>query len=209
MKDRYENLDEYIADLRAALSQNDGCANHHYNLGVALLSKGDFVAAEESFLAAVRNSSHLAEAYVQLGGIWLKRGHLEGCLRYNEEAANCRAKFPVPWSNIGFVHLQRGEPEKAISALQKALKWDAEFIQAMATLGAAYYMNGQYDESIKISEKAIEKQPGFAPAWNNLSLACFEKGDYDKAAEYANKAIEFGFDVRPEYLEEIAAHRNK
>ena len=56
MKDRYENLDEYIADLRAALSQNDGCANHHYNLGVALLSKGDFVAAEESFLAAVRNS---------------------------------------------------------------------------------------------------------------------------------------------------------
>ena len=69
MKDRYENLDEYIADLRAALSQNDGCANHHYNLGVALLSKGDFVAAEESFLAAVRNSSHLAEAYVQLGGI--------------------------------------------------------------------------------------------------------------------------------------------
>ena len=57
MKDRYENLDEYIADLRAALSQNDGCANHHYNLGVALLSKGDFVAAEESFLAAVRNSA--------------------------------------------------------------------------------------------------------------------------------------------------------
>lgn len=74
MKDRYENLDEYIADLRAALSQNDGCANHHYNLGVALLSKGDFVAAEESFLAAVRNSSHLAEAYVQLGGICLQRG---------------------------------------------------------------------------------------------------------------------------------------
>ena len=102
MKDRYENLDEYIADLRAALSQNDGCANHHYNLGVALLSKGDFVAAEESFLAAVRNSSHLAEAYVQLGGICLQRGDLEGCLRYNEEAANCRAKFPVPWSNIGF-----------------------------------------------------------------------------------------------------------
>ena len=44
---------------------------------------------------------------------------------------------------------------------------------------------------------------------NNLSLAWYEKGDYDKAAEYADKAIEFGFDVRPEYLEEIAAHRNK
>ena len=209
MKARYDDLDEYIADLKAEIAQNEQCATHYYNLGLALLTKRDFVAAEEALLNAVRNSPHLAEAYVQLGGICLERGDLDGCLRYNEEAANCRAKFPVPWSNIGFVHLQRGEPEKAISALQKALKWDAEFIQAMATLGAAYYMNGQYDESIKISEKAIEKQPGFAPAWNNLSLAWFEKGDYDKAAEYADKAIEFGFDVRPEYLEEIAAHRNK
>ena len=209
MKQRYDDIDEYIADLKMEIAANEQCATHHYNLGLALLSKRDFVGAEEALLNAVRNSPHLAEAYVQLGGICLERGDLEGCLRYNEEAAQCRAKFPVPWSNIGFVHLQRGEPEKAISALQKALKWDAEFIQAMATLGAAYYMNGQYDESIKISEKAIEKQPGFAPAWNNLSLACFEKGDYDKAAEYADKAIEFGFDVRPEYLEEIAAQRNK
>ena len=48
MKDRYENLDEYIADLRAALSQNDGCANHHYNLGVALLSKVDFVDGDKA-----------------------------------------------------------------------------------------------------------------------------------------------------------------
>ena len=29
MKDRYENLDEYIADLRAALSQNDGLSLIH------------------------------------------------------------------------------------------------------------------------------------------------------------------------------------
>ena len=50
MKDQYSNLDEYIADLKAALRENDGCANHHYNLGVALLSKGDFVGAEESFV---------------------------------------------------------------------------------------------------------------------------------------------------------------
>lgn len=207
MQEKYSSLDEYIADLQAEISQNENCANHHYNLGVAFLSKGDFVAAEECFLNAVRNSPHLAEAFVQLGGICLHRGDLEGCLHYNEEAANCRAKFPVPWSNIGFVHLQRGEAQKAVTALQKALKWDPNFIQAMATLGAAYYMLGDYDASIEISNRALSKEESFAPAWNNLSLAYFEKGDFAKAVEYADKAVALGFEVRPEYLEELAAHR--
>ena len=93
MKERYDDLDEYIADLKKEIEANAQCATHYYNLGLALLSKRDFVAAEEALLNAVRNSPHLAEAYVQLGGICLERGDLEGCLHYNEEAANCRAKF--------------------------------------------------------------------------------------------------------------------
>ena len=67
MKERYDDIDEYIRDLQAEISRNDQCANHYYNLGVALLSKGDFVEAESAFLDAVRNSPHLAEAYSHLG----------------------------------------------------------------------------------------------------------------------------------------------
>ena len=91
MKQRYDDIDEYIADLKMEIAANEQCATHHYNLGLALLSKRDFVGAEEALLNAVRNSPHLAEAYVQLGGICLERGDLEGCLRYNEEAAQCRS----------------------------------------------------------------------------------------------------------------------
>ena len=78
MKERYDDLDEYIADLKKEIEANAQCATHYYNLGLALLSKRDFVAAEEALLNAVRNSPHLAEAYVQLGGICLERGDLEG-----------------------------------------------------------------------------------------------------------------------------------
>ena len=48
MKERYDDIDEYIRDLQAEISRNDQCANHYYNLGVALLSKGDFVEAQFS-----------------------------------------------------------------------------------------------------------------------------------------------------------------
>ena len=206
MKARYDDLDEYIADLKAEIAQNEQCANHHYNLGMALLTKRDFVAAEEAFLNAVRNSPHLAEAYVQLGGICLERGDLDGCLRYNEEAANCRAKFPVPWSNIAFVHLQRGEPDKAITALNKALKWDPNFVQAQNALATAYYMKNNIKACEEQCLSIIKKEPAFAPAWNNLALAYFDQGEYAKAKEAADKAQELGFEVPAGFLEELKAH---
>ena len=205
MKARYDDLDEYIADLKAEIAQNEQCATHYYNLGLALLTKRDFVAAEEAFLNAVRNSPHLAEAYVQLGGICLERGDLEGCLRYNEEASNCRAKFPVPLSNIAFVHLQRGEPDKAITALNKALKWDPNFVQAKNALATAHYMKGDYAACEKICKEVIKTEPGFAPAWNNLALAQFEMEQFADAAESAKKAQALGFEVSEGFLEELKA----
>ena len=41
MKDRYDDIDEYIGDLQAEIRTNDQCATHYYNLGVALLTKYD------------------------------------------------------------------------------------------------------------------------------------------------------------------------
>ena len=197
MKQRYDDIDEYIADLKMEIAANEQCATHHYNLGLALLSKRDFVGAEEALLNAVRNSPHLAEAYVQLGGICLERGDLEGCLRYNEEAAQCRAKFPVPWSNIAFVHLQRGEPDKAITALKKALKWDPDFVQAKNALTTAYYMQGDFEACEKLCKEILEKEPAFAPAWNNMALAQFDLGKYAEARQSAAKAAELGFGELP------------
>ena len=152
----------------------------------------------------MRNSPHLAEAYVQLGGICLERGDLEGCLRYNEEAANCRAKFPVPWSNIAFVHLQRGEPDKAIAALNKALKWDPDFLQARNALATAHYMKAEWDICEKLCKEIIAKEPAFAPAWNNLALAQFEQGNHAAARESVKEAQRLGFDVPEGFLEELS-----
>ncbi len=207
MKSQYDDIDEYIADLKSEIQQNDKCANHYYNLGLALLTKRDFMGAEDAFLAAVRNAPRLAEAFVQLGGICLERGDLDGCLRYNEEAANCRAKFPVPWGNIGFVHIQRGEPDKAITALKKAIKWEPNFIQAHSALATAFFMQGDYKASEEACNEALRREPNFAPAWNNLALALFEQSEFARSVEAADKAVTLGFEVRSEFLAELEPHR--
>ena len=137
------------------------------------------------------------------------RGVLECALgivnRDNEEAAQCRAKFPVPWSNIAFVHLQRGEPDKAITALKKALKWDPDFVQAKNALTTAYYMQGDFEACEKLCKEILEKEPAFAPAWNNMALAQFDLGKYAEARQSAAKAAELGFEVPEGFLEELKA----
>ncbi|MBD5552816.1 MAG: tetratricopeptide repeat protein [Desulfovibrio sp.] len=209
MKARYEDIDEYIADLNKEIAANEQCASHHYNLGLALLSKRDFVAAEEAFLNAVRNSPRLAEAYVQLGGICMERGDLEGCLRYNEEAANCRPKFAIPQSNIAFVHLQKGEPDKAIRALEKALKWNPDFVQAKNSLATAQFMQREFGESEKTARSILADHPDFAPAWNNLALALLAQERPDEAIPACDRALELGFPVAQGFLAELEPYRQK
>ncbi len=205
MKERYESLDEYIADLQAEIAQSENCANHYYQLGMAMLAKVDYMEAEDAFLNAVRLSPRLAEGFVQLGGLCLHKGDYDGCLRYNEEASNIRAKYPVPQANIGFCHLQMGNVKKAKTALNKAITWDPNFLQARTTLASAHFMEEDYDACIEESNKVIEREPAFGPAWNNLALAFFEKGEFAKADDAVKNAQKAGYEVAAPFVEELKA----
>jgi tetratricopeptide (TPR) repeat protein len=112
------NVDEYINQQRQALAGNPECGTTHYNLGVALLGKQQDQEAEKAFLEAIDCSPSLAEAYVQLGGLCLKRGDLDGCLDWNKRAVKARPGFSEGYGNIGFVLLQKGQVDEAIKALE-------------------------------------------------------------------------------------------
>ncbi len=202
-----KNVEEYIAMQRDAVASNPDCGTSHYNLAVGLMGQKKYNEAERELHAAIDCSPNIAEAYVQLGGICLQRGDLDGCLEYNKQATKARAGFSEGYGNIGFVHLQRGEAEEAVAALKKAISFNSKFIQAHSTLASAYLMSGLIDESIKANLKVIELDPNFAVAYNNLAIAYLEKGEYDKAVENCDKAIKLGYEVAPEILKEIENHR--
>jgi tetratricopeptide (TPR) repeat protein len=205
--EKAKNVDEYIAMQRQAIAMNPECGTSHYNLGVALLGQKKYSEAEEEFLEATACSPSLAEGFVQLGGISLQRGDLEGCLDYNTRAINSRAGFAEGWANIGFVQLQMGNVEEATRALQKAIKFNRNFLQAYATLANAYLMDGLVDESIETNLKALEIEPNFAVSHNNLAIAYLEKNQHDLAVQHADKAVELGYEVAPEILKELESYR--
>lgn len=197
------NADEFIARQRQAIASNPECGNSHYNLGVALMGKQEYNEAEKAFLTAIECSPSLAEAYVQMGGICLQRGDLDGCLDWNRRATKARPGFSEGYGNIGFVHLQRGEVDEAITAFKKATAFNFRYVQAFASLASAYLIKGMIDESIEAGEKALAVAPDFAVAHNNLGIAYLEKGDPEKAKTHILKAKALGYEVAPQILEEV------
>lgn len=207
--EKMKNVQEYINEQRRSIAANPDCGTSHYNLAVALMGIEEFHEAERELHQAIDCSPGLVEAYVQLGGLCLKRGDLDGCLAYNKAAVKARPGFSEGYGNIGFVHMQKGEIEEAVKALEKATAFNFRFIQAYTTLGTAYLMMGRVDDSIAASQKALEIDKNFPVAHNNLSVAYLEKNDFEKAVFHCDRALELGYDVPGGLLKEIAPHRKK
>nr|WP_320191305.1 tetratricopeptide repeat protein [uncultured Desulfobacter sp.] len=213
-----KNADEQIAKLRHALVQNAECGTTHYNLAVALIGKQEFSEAEKVLHDAIDCSPTLAEAYVQLGGICLQRGDIEGCFRFNQRATKARAGFAEGYANMGFVLLQlvdgkdakedEEKVDKAIKNLKKAIIHNKNFVQAYTTLGTAYFMKGLVEEGIKANLQALSVEPKFPIAHNNLAVAYLQLEDYKRAIEHCDIAVDLGFEVNPAMLDELAPHRN-
>ncbi|MCG8552785.1 MAG: tetratricopeptide repeat protein [Desulfobacterales bacterium] len=213
-----KNADEHIATLRQTLVNNPECGTTHYNLAVALLGKQEFVEAENVLHDAIEASPTLAEAYVQLGGICLQRGDLEGCFRYNQRATKARAGFAEGYANMAFVLLQlvdgknakedEEKVDKAVKNLKKAIIHNKNFIQAYTTLGTAYFMKGLVEEGLKANLEAVSIEPKFPVAHNNLAVAYLELKDYKRAIEHCDIAMDLGFEVNPAMLDELAPHRS-
>ena len=81
-----KDVQEFIARQRAAIAANPECGTSHYNLAIGLLGLKKYEEAQKELYAAIECSPNLAEAYVQLGGICLQRGDIEGCLKFNKLA---------------------------------------------------------------------------------------------------------------------------
>jgi tetratricopeptide (TPR) repeat protein len=100
-----------------------------------------------------------------------------------------------------------GEVDQAVEMLEKDVKKDPTFVQALSDLGSAFLRQGKIEESVAHGKKAIEIAPRFAVAHNNLAVAYLQMGDRAKATEHCQKALEYGYEVHPELLEELAILR--
>jgi len=150
----------------------------HYNLGLALRSRGDYHGALAHYRRAIALEPRHAEAHnniafvLRLEGDALKRGgDIAGAQGlYAEAEAGCRTALrlaPTMWEahlNLSFVLGAAGRYGEALDSARRALELNPRSPDAWYTRGLSLFHLRRFEEARPSLERAAELDPGLAEA---------------------------------------------
>jgi len=165
-----------LEQFRAAALAAPGYARAQFNLGSALLSRGELESAV-SHLALAARLEPRADTLTNLGNA------LEAAGRGPEALASYRSALQLDPDNaganynLGVALHRRGEPTEAIRYYRRVLQTDPDHPQAHNNLGLALQATGELDEAIAHYRLALSIDPDHANARGNLEKALRQRRD--------------------------------
>lgn len=184
-------LNLYMKFLKERLALEPRSAIMHYNLGLAYTHKGLVAEAISEFKQALECDPNLAQAYVNLGGLY-EQVEPAKSIEANKKALEINPDLGPAHSNLAFGYLRGGEPHKAIAHGKRAFELMPGSRKAYQLLAAAYLEAGQAEASAELSMKMIDADSSFASAHANLAIALRALGKDREADEHAERAKELG-----------------
>jgi tetratricopeptide (TPR) repeat protein len=192
--------DEAIRYYTAALMVRPN-AYAHYNLGIALLGKGQL----DEAIAELHKALHIlpddAGAHSSLGIALLGKGQLDEAITEYHKALQIKPDFAEAHSYLGNALLDKGQWDEAIAEYHKALQIQPDLAMAHRGLGLALQKKGQLDEAIAGFRKVLHILPDNADVHIDLGVALYDKGQLDEAIAEYHKALH----IQPDFA---MAHSN-
>jgi tetratricopeptide (TPR) repeat protein len=141
-------LNLYIKFLKERLFFEPGSDTMHYNLGLAYSQKGLIDEAVSEFKQALECNPDLAQAYVNLGGLYMRTGaDTAKSIEANLRALEIDPNLGPAHSNLAFCYLRDGQPDKAVAHGKKALELMPGSPQACQLLATALRAMGRDQEA--------------------------------------------------------------
>jgi protein O-GlcNAc transferase len=140
---------EAVKVLRDAVRHSAGNADGHYNLGLALATAGEDIAAVQEFNRTLELNPKHALAWRALGITLMHQGKLE-------ESAAALRRVPndaEAANNLGTVQLRLKDVRGAVETLEHAIQLNPKLIKAHASLAQAYQRAGRAAEAQRESER--------------------------------------------------------
>lgn len=158
-----------------ALGYRTDSPDIHYGIATACFLLNDLHSAVYHFKEVIRLDPLRAGAYINLGAVYNRLGHLDDALatlRRGIQLDNNRAEG---FYNLGLVYRQLGQVEMAIQAYREAVRLNAKMYDAHYNLGNIFLEKEQYAMAIAHYKSALEIRPDWQKGRNALAVAQAER----------------------------------
>jgi tetratricopeptide (TPR) repeat protein len=126
---------------------------------LALLAKGDLIAAEAAARHVQRNHPVHADANNILGAVLISRKNPRAAVQYLEFAARKEPRNAIYLNNLGCAYLDLGLIELAQAPLTRALSINPKLTKTLWLLGEFYRAAGKPELALPYHEKACRSDP--------------------------------------------------
>ncbi len=137
----------------------------------AAKARGDLHEAEKKYLELIRQSPGMANAYHNLGIVYLSEHKYHDAVQVLEKAVKLAPNEPGGWFVQGLAYYELYEPRSAVSAFQTALRLNPADKNAQLYLGKAQIQMRDYEGAAQTLEKLVKSSPNDATVLYNLGVA--------------------------------------
>jgi tetratricopeptide (TPR) repeat protein len=157
--------DEQQEVYEEAAVRNPAADDLHYNFGVALYQRDQFVAAAEAFRRTLQINPLHPHAHNNLGTILQLEGKYNEAEGHFRAALHSRPDFRLARFNLGRLFLARGRLDAAIDEFEQIKSpEDRETARYLYGLAAALVRKGELSRALIVSEQALELARRFEQA---------------------------------------------
>lgn len=164
--------------FEAAVKLEDPNWEAHYNLAIALLSKGDRTEATRELRTAIQQKPDSVSSHFALGSVLEDEKKLGEAEEQFRTALQIDPHFAPGALKLSQVLISEGKPQAAIACLQGSIKQGQPANQAeslQATLGIAYAEAGDTEKGLATLKDLVVAQPDSADAHFQLGMLYVRK----------------------------------
>jgi Flp pilus assembly protein TadD/peroxiredoxin len=170
-----------------------------FTYGVALFQHGYLDPAAESFKQVIAAQPQNAEAYYNLGTLYLRKNDFAQARNYLEQTVKLRPEYPEAWNNLGMVAAQQNQPDEAVRHFQQSLALRPDYVTALLNIGNIDRRQGNTEEASRLLNRAAELEPENAEANYSLGMLYARENNLARAMELLRKSVA----LRPDYPDAI------
>jgi tetratricopeptide (TPR) repeat protein len=172
-----------IVRLQEALKQFPNSARLWLALGIAQLTYGQNVEAENSFKRSLAVDAKLVPALAYLGMTYSERGAYDKAVSFYEQAIALNPQLAALHYLIADTLLKtsNADANRAEKYLKRATEIDPNLAAAYLTWGRLYVRSNRYTEAAPLLERAVSLQPELVEAHYQLSRVLVKLKRTDEA----------------------------